>query len=259
VSPSSASLGTVAPGAEGSATFTVTVPSSGQTAGTVALLATAVWGAAGGGTTLQNSATVQAPYASLAASYDNTGITSNSATNPSSGFTGFDGIGTSYSAEGLATAGLTPGATVTAGGLSFTWTNAAVAPNSTMADNTMAEGQTIAVHGTGSSLGFLAAANNSPLSGTGTVYYTDGTTQTFSLNIGNFWYPSGSNGNPSNTTVASVNYANYPTGPSTHTIYVFEQSVPVDSSKTVEAIQLPSLGDVAGYNAALHIFAVSIG
>jgi beta-galactosidase GanA len=261
VSPSAASLGTVAPGADPAAAFTVTAPSSGQTAGTVALLATAVWGAgaAGGGTTLQNSATVQAPYSSLAASFDNTGITSNVNTNPSSAFTGFDGIGTSYSAEGLATAGLTPGATVTAGGLSFTWPNVTVAPGNTMADNTMAEGQTIAVHGSGSSLGFLAAANNSPLSGTGTVYYTDGTTQTFSLNIGNFWYPSGSNGNPANTAVASVNYANYPTGPSTHTIYVFEQSVPVDSSKTVEAIQLPSLGDVAGYNAALHIFAVAVG
>lgn len=47
----------------------------------------------------------------------------------------------------------------------------------------------IAISGSGSKLGFVAAANNSPLSGTGTVYYTDGTTQPFTLGVGNFWYP----------------------------------------------------------------------
>ena len=56
-----------------------------------------------------------------------------------------------------------------------------------------------------------------------------------------------------------MNYANYPTGSSGHTVYLFEQSVPLDQSKTVEAIQLPSLGSVTGYNAALHVFAVSVG
>jgi hypothetical protein len=42
-------------------------------------------------------------------------------------------------------------------------------------------------------------------------------------------------------------------------VYVFEQSVPIDPSKTVAAVSLPSLGDVAGYNPALHIFAMSVG
>jgi beta-glucosidase len=123
----------------------------------------------------------------------------------------------------------------------------------------MAEGQTIAVSGSGSSLGFLAAANNSAESGTGLIYYTDGSTQPFTLNVGNFWYPQDQDGNPPNTQVASVNYANYPTGSSGHTVYVFEESVAIDPSKTVAAVTLPSLGDVAGYNPALHIFAMSIG
>jgi beta-galactosidase GanA len=251
VSPPVASLASIAAGSSGTATFSVTAPASGQAAGTVALLATATFS----GRTLQNAATVEVPYSSLSASYNNTGITSDSNPDPSSSFIGFDGEGTSYSSEGLAADGLTPGASVSSGGLSFTWPSAAVATP----DNTMAEGQIISVSGSGSSLGFLLAANNSPESGTGTIYYTDGTTQTFNLDVGNFWYASDSNGNPSNTTVASVNYANYPTGSSGHTIYVFEQSVPIDSSKTVEAIQLPSLGSVAGYNAALHIFALSVG
>ena len=122
----------------------------------------------------------------------------------------------------------------------------------------MAEGQIIDVSGSGSKLGFLTSTNNSPLSGTGTVYYTDGTSSTFQLNVGNFWYQSGQNGNPSNVQVAAVNYANYPTGSSGHTVYVFEQTVSIDPTKTIQAVALPPLGDVAGYNPAMHVFAVSV-
>lgn len=67
------------------------------------------------------------------------------------------------------------------------------------------------------------------------------------------------NGNLSNTQLAAVKYANYPSGSSGHQVYVFEQSVPLAQDKTIEAVTLPALGDVAGYNPALHIFAMSIG
>jgi beta-galactosidase GanA len=255
VSPSgTASLGTIAPGQSGAQTFSVTPPTSGLSSGVVNLLATASYGF-GGQQTLINAAQVQVPASSLAATFDNTGVTDDSDTDPSPSFIGFDGIGTSYSAQGLAADNLTPGASVSAGGLNFTWPDVA----SAQPDNTMAQGQTIAVSGSGASLGFLAAANNSSESGTGTIYYTNGTTQTFTLSVGNFWYPSDQNGNPDNVQVAGVNYANYPTGSSGHEVYVFEQSVPLQSGLTVEAVTLPSLGGVAGYNAALHIFAMSIG
>jgi beta-galactosidase GanA len=256
------SLGTVAPGGSASQTFSVTAPSSGLTAGTDNLLATATYRSLQGGPgglqgeqTLINAAQVQVPAASLAATFNNTGITDNADPDPSSAFIGFDGIGTSYSAEGLAADNLTPGASVSAGGLTFTWPNVASAEP----DNTMAEGQTVAISGSGSSLGFLAAANNSAESGTGTIYYTDGSTQSFTLNVGNFWYPAGQDGNPDNTQVAGVDYANYPTGSSGHEVYVFEQSVPLAAGQTVEAVTLPSLGSVVGYNAALHVFAMAIG
>jgi hypothetical protein len=249
------SLGTVAPGSTATATFTVTAPASGLSPGEVSLLARAGFRTGGRAQTLISAAQVEVPYPSLSATYDNPGITSNADTNPSAGFIGFDGIGTSYSAEGLAAAGLTPGGPVTAGGQTFTWPDVAAA----QPDNTMAMGQTIAISGSGSSLGFLAAANNSPESGTGTIYYADGSTQAFTLDVGNFWYPSGQNGNPVNTQVAAVNYANYPTGSSGHTVYVFEQNVPLQAGKTVAAVTLPSLGNVAGYNAALHVFAMAIG
>jgi hypothetical protein len=248
-------VGTVAPGSSASATFKVTAPSSGLSPGAVNLLATATYSVGGGTQTLINTAQVDVPAPSLSSTFNNTGVTDDSNTNPSSGFLGFDGIGTTYSAQGLAADGITPGASVKAGGLSFTWPNVP----SAQPDNTMAEGQTITISGSGSSLGFLAAANNSPEPGTGTIYYTDGTSQPFTLSVGNFWYPSGRNGNPSNVQVAAVNYANYPNGSSGHTVYVFEQSVPLAVGKTVEAVTLPSLGNVAGYNPALHIFAMSIG
>jgi hypothetical protein len=241
----------VAPGHSASATFTVTAPSSGLTSGAVNLLATATYGP--GRQTLISTAQVQVPASSLAATFDNTGITDDSNTSPSPGFIGFDGIGTSYSAQGLAADGLTPGATVSAGGHTFTWPDVP----SAQPDNTMAQGQTISVSGSGTSLGFLAAANNAPESGTGTIYYTDGTTQSFTLSAGNFWFASGQNGNPAATQVAAVNYANYPTGSSGHTIYLFEQNVPLTAGKTIRAVTLPSLGSVTGDNAALHVFALS--
>jgi beta-galactosidase GanA len=251
--PGATSAGTVPPGRSVSVTYKVTAPSSGLTPGAVSLLATATYGP--GHQTLINTAQVEVPAASLSATFNNTGITDDSDTSPSPGFIGFDGEGTTYSAQGLAAANLTPGASVSAGGHTFTWPNVPPA----QPDNTMAQGQTIALSGSGPSLGFLAAANNSPESGTGTIYYTDGTSQSFTLSVGNFWYASGQNGNPSSTQVAAVNYANYPSGSSGHTVYVFEQSVPLAAGKTVEAVTLPSLGSVAGYNAALHIFAMSAG
>jgi beta-galactosidase GanA len=139
VSPAGASLGRVPAGATAKAVFTVTAPSSGLTAGPVALVAktTYVTPAGGGTQTLQSGLTVEVPYTSLAESYDDSGITDDTNRNPSPDFEGFDGQGTTFSAQGLAAAGLTPGAAVTADGLGFTWPNVAPA----QPDNTMAEGQ----------------------------------------------------------------------------------------------------------------------
>jgi hypothetical protein len=252
VSPASAPVGTVTAGRSASATFTVTAPASGLAAGANSLLARAVYD---GSRSLLGTATVNVPAASLAATFNNVGVTDDSNLDPSPAFDGFDGEGTTFSAQGLAADALTPGASVSSGGVTYTWPAVA----SAQPDNTMAEGQTISLSGSGSSLGFLAAANNSAESGTGTIYYTDGTTQAYTLSIGNFWYASGENGNPSNTGVAAVNYANYPTGSSGHTVYLFSQNVPLAAGKTVKAVTLPSLGSVSGYNPALHVFALAVG
>jgi uncharacterized repeat protein (TIGR01451 family) len=257
ITPISSTPVTVASGASTRATFTVTAPASGLSPGPIELSAQATFtGAQSASSPLLATTTLQVPYSSLAASYDDLGITSNADTNPSPGFAGFDGIGTTFSAEGLAAAGLAPGSSASAGGVSFTWPDV---PTATP-DNTLANGQVIDVSGSGSTLGFLADTNNAALSGTGTVYYSDGTSSTYTLSAGNFWYPAGASGNPANTQVASVNYANYPSGPTTHTIYVFEESIPIDSSKTVTAVQLPTLGaSLQGSAPTLHVFAIGVG
>jgi beta-galactosidase GanA len=251
----SASLGTVAPGAKATKAFTVTAPAGSASPGAVDLVADATWRSGATSQSLLSDAQLQVPEASLAASFDNTGITDESDPTPTANFDGFDGEGTTFSAEGLAGTGVTPGSTVSAGGLSFTWPDVAAA----QPDNTMAQGQIVSLSGSGSSLGFLAAANNSALAGTGTVFYTDGTSATFTLDVGNFYYAAGDSGNPDNTVAVSDPTLDYPTGPQSHTSYVFEQSVAIDPSKTVEAVQLPALGDVSGYNPALHVFGIAIG
>jgi hypothetical protein len=57
-------------------------------------------------------------------------------------------------------------------------------------DNTVAEGQTITASG-GGTLGFLESASYGPASGTGTLTYTDGSTQSYTLNAPDWWSTTG--------------------------------------------------------------------
>jgi hypothetical protein len=256
VSPSSpVQIPVIPPGKSVSVSWNVQIP-SGLTPGQYQLAALANYTESGTTNSTAGTVALRVPYANLAAAFDNVGVTSNSNTNPSPGFLGFDGIGTTYSAEGLTTAGLAPGATVSVGRVTLTWPDVQPAqPN-----NVLANGQAFLISGESNQLGFLLASNNAPLSGTGTVYYTDGSSTTFDLAAGNFWYQSGQNGNPTQNQGAAVNYANYPTGSSGHTVYVFGVTVPINASKkTVQAVVLPKVnGSVAGYQAAMHIFALGL-
>jgi beta-glucosidase len=97
------------------------------------------------------------PYSSLSAAVNDVGITDDS--NPTVG--NYGGPGYSFSAEALAAAGITPGSTVSSGGLSFTWPDVAVG----QPDNVVPNGQVITLSGTGGHLGFLGAANNGTATG----------------------------------------------------------------------------------------------
>ncbi|WEO93630.1 lectin [Streptomyces sp. FXJ1.172] len=165
----------------------------------------------------------------------------------------FDGAGYSYSAHALATEGVTAGAKVTAGGVSFTWPKVAAGA----ADNYVANGQTVPASGSGS-ISFLGAANNGPSSGTATVTYTDGTTQSVALALSD-WTLGGGAASPlaDNTIAVTTSYRNEAgTAHDNTTTYVFAtKPVALAPGKTVSSVRLPS--DVA--SGGLHVFAIGFG
>jgi predicted alpha-1,2-mannosidase len=167
----------------------------------------------------------------------------------------YDGDGYSYSAQALAAAGLSAGATLTSGGLTYTW------PSTTpgQPDAVVAGGQTIPVTtpAGATSLGFLGSATNggtTGASGTVTINYTDGTSSTATLGMSD-WTLDANTVSPSygNVVIATTPYRNEPDGEQSVNTYIFAQTVAIDGSKTVASVTLPS--DVA--NGAIGIFAIS--
>jgi beta-glucosidase len=220
--------------------WTVTV-SAGAAAGAQTLSAHATW-SGGARSSADATTTVNVPYASLAAAYNGAGISDDA--NPAGG--NFDGSGYSYSAQALATIGLTPGATATYGGLSYHWPDAAAgAP-----DMVTAAGQTIALSGQGSTLGLLGAGNNGSASGTAIVTYTDGTTTSGTVTFAD-WYDNAAV--PGCTLAATVPYWNRPPGGlPVRPIGLYATTVPLDPGKTVAAVTLPN-------ESRFHVFAAAIG
>jgi hypothetical protein len=191
---------------------------------------------------------LDAKYSSLAASFNNVGVTSD--TNTAAG--NFDGGGSSFSKQSLATAGLVSGTAITHSGLSLVWPTAA---GTGQPDNTVASGQTIALSGSGSILGFLLSADYGSASGTGTITFTDGTTEPFTLTSPDWWGPPGSK-----TVVAQPTYINGPGNTqSTNTVYVYYQSVTLTAGETVASVTLPNVSSgVTTGTVALHVFAMSL-
>jgi hypothetical protein len=192
---------------------------------------------------------VLVPYASVAGAFGNIGISADTDTNAAS----FDGDGASFSAEALASVGVTPGASLSYDGITFTWPDVAAGEP----DNVVGSGQTMDLPGQGTELGFLDSSTYGVSSGSGTIFYTDGSTQTFSLSVDD-WYkaaPAGSNA------VIVVPYRNTPNNVQDHTVTnVFEQSVPLQPGKTVAAVTLPDVSSAAADGVTtLHVFAMAIG
>jgi hypothetical protein len=139
---------------------------------------------------------------------------------------------------------------ITHGGLTFTWPDVPAS----QPDNVVATGQTILLSGSGTTLGFLGAAGSDGQRGSGTVYYTDGSTSTFQLTLASYLGPP----NPGSDSVAVLPYVNGgPAGQSEQAAYVFYAAVPVTSAKTVQAVTLPGHG--SGRPSGMHIFAAGIG
>jgi hypothetical protein len=182
---------------------------------------------------------------SLAATYNNTGITDDNNTAPGN----FDLVGDSYSAQGLDAAGLSPGATVSHDGLTFTWPDA---PPGTP-DNTACDSQVIAASGSGSKLGFLGGAAFGAQTGTVYITYTDGSVDRAQLSFGD-WY--GVSPVPGTDTVATVHWNTQPGITAPAQVSVYYGSIPLNPAKTIRFVTLPTSAET---NGNLHVFAMAIG
>jgi beta-glucosidase len=193
------------------------------------------------------SASVKVAYASLPATYDNIGITDNANTAPGN----FAGDGTSYSEQQLTANGLGPGAAMTLGGVQLTWPDVVAG----QPDNAVASGQAIELTGHGTTLALLGAADFGSATGTGTITYTDGTTQSFSLTLADWYANEAAPGTTTVTTTPSWNGSS-----SSHPVSVYGATIPIQAGKTVAAVTLPDISDGVGGNVnAMHIFAIGIG
>jgi hypothetical protein len=175
--------------------------------------------------------------------YNNIGTSDDS--NPTAA--NYDHGGYSYSAQALQTAGIKPGGYVISNGVTFLWPS----PTSGVANNYQASGQTISVTQAAgrSRLAFLGSATSGASSGTITITYTDGTTQTVTLGFSDWAVGSTSFGN---SIVVKMPYRNGTHGKQSINVYVFYADVALQSGKIVQSVTLPS--SVSG--GQLHVFSV---
>jgi beta-galactosidase len=203
------------------------------------------------------------PLPNLAAAFDNVGTTDDA--NPAPG--AFDAVGSSLSAQAARAAGLTPGGSLTHDGVTFAMPNVAAGAN----DNALASGQTVAVNGRGSALAFIGASEGATTGGGGTVFYADGSTQPYTLSLGDFFFMDALA--PGTEIAVSFPYLNSAGGGCfqgaaygtrcTHEVGLYYAAVPVDPAKTVIGISLPSVAATVGTPSArvsaMHVFAVAVG
>jgi hypothetical protein len=159
------------------------------------------------------------------------------------------GGGASFSQTALNNAHAGQNASVTASGVTFTMPNVAAGVN----DNTVAQGQTITLSGSGT-LGFLVSASYGPASGSGTITYTDGSTQGYSLTAPD-WF---STTPPSGGSLAVSSAYQNRQGNTTYqgTGNIFAVPVALTSGKTVKSVTLPSGGALSA-SPAIHVFALA--
>ena len=234
---------TVAAGATVSTTWTVSALSTDQPGSRVIGVSETVGGTQAG----ISGAETQVPYSSLSAGYNNVSITDDSNHSPTGFNGGLDGGGNSFSAEALAAAGLTPGGSFTFSGLTFTWPSSAAGTQ----DNIEADGRAFNLSGSGTTLGFLGAAANGQSSGTGTITYTDGSTQQFTVGFGDWASTTPYTGGQVAVTSA---YGNTASGTSPWKATIFYDAVTLQAGKTVQSVTLPGSG-----SSPLHVFAAAIG
>jgi hypothetical protein len=189
---------------------------------------------------------------SLRAAFDNVGTSPDD----DQALGNFDGGGWSYSRDALADAGVTPGGTVAADGLTYTWPTSPVGE----ADNVNASGEvvTISAPAGATKLGLLGAGGNGKASGTLTVTYDDGSTQTADVGFSDWALGGAANLPPSfgNRVVATTPYRNNTGGePQQLEVHVFATApIALQAGKQVRSVTLPA--SVTG--GTFHVFAIAV-
>ncbi len=228
-------------------TWNVSVPRRAGR-GSFQLGARATFRSANGGASASATAAVAVPFRSIGAAFDNVGVSNDSAP----GSAGLDNGGFSYSAQALAATGLTRGAKISHDGLEFTWP--AASPGAP--DNVTANGQAVAISGSGTTLGFLGAGVYGTATGTGTIVYTDGTTRPFNLAFADWWATRAA---PGGDIASSSAYINTPAGPRRQTVSVYYAAVSVNPRKKLRYVVLPVVPQPSQGPNAMHLFAIAVG
>ncbi len=244
-------VGSVPAGGKASVTWRVSVPAGTQPGG-FSLTATATCAAATTCPVTPVTGNAVVPSATSSQAFNNAGI----APQADSGAANLDGAGNSYQAEALAAAGFLPGGQVVHDGISFAWPDAAPgAP-----DNVAAQGQTFLLSATGTHLAFLGAGVFGSSGGDGTIFYQNGTQQTFHLVMDDWWANQATPGQDeiAVTTARPNGPPDQPplTGPP---VAVYFASIPLQQGSTVAAVMLPAGSAPANNVPSLHLFAVAVG
>ncbi len=192
------------------------------------------------------SAAAEAALPSLEQAFDNVGITS-----PSDAAAGnYDGIGDSFSAPGLAADALAPGQPLLHDGLAITWPD--VTPGHP--DNVVADGQSVAVSGSGTVLGVVGASAYGSTTGTFTVHYADGTTTAATVTLADWVDTSAAPGTDLLATAAGWN----PGG--TTPVSLFYAAIPLTAGRQVASVTLPAVGSTVAKNVpSMHVFSLTFG
>jgi beta-glucosidase-like glycosyl hydrolase len=242
---SSTTFGSIAAGSSVKATWAVTSPADAGN-GSFEISARATYRGAKSDDVA--AGTTSLPYRSVTDAFGNTAISDDT----KAGTADLDGGGRSLSQQALAAAGITSGGSVTHDGLTFTWPTTATGKP----DNIVAGGQSIRLSGSGTKLGFLGTANNGTASGTGTITYTDGTTQSFPLAFSDWWDNAPAAGSD---TLAKLPYLNQNGSKVNQAVSVYGATVSLQAGKTVDYLTLPNISQgTANNQTAMHIFAIAL-
>jgi len=132
-------------------------------------------------------------------------------------------------------------------------------------DSVLADGQTVSLAGSPSDtlLTVLGASSGANESGTGTIEYSNGTVQPYTLTLDNWFNPPSSS---SNTAIATSAYINDSTGSGNqgvagqrdHKAYVFAVSIPLQPGATVSSVTLPMVATLPGVY-PMEVFALGLG